>query len=162
MLKKTDLIIFRRKHARIDDQRYTIALDKNIIEEKVKYLGVLDQLLTFQDEVKMILGKMACGIEALQSIKKPLPIKTRLLLINALLISHLHYPTILLNGTSANLTISLEKQLSWAIKTCCDRAKIDSSSNLKLKHNVFPVTMFLERKVICHFWRKKTSLITSL
>ena len=42
----------------INDTQYIIALGKNIIEEKVKYLEViLDQLLTFQDEVKMILRK---------------------------------------------------------------------------------------------------------
>ena len=117
------------------------------IEEKtnVKYLGVvLDPFLTFQDEIKNILRKMACGIKTLQSIKKPLPVKTRLLIMHALVISHLHYPAIVLKGRSANLMISLEKQLSWAVKTCCDRAKHDSSSDLKQKHNILPVTMFLD------------------
>ena len=87
---------------------------------------------------------MACGIKTLQSIKKPLPVKTRLLIMHALVISHLHYPAIVLKGRSANLMISMEKQLSWAVKTCCDRAKHDSSSDLKQKHNILPVTMFLD------------------
>ena len=63
------------------------------------------------------------------------------------------YPAILLSGISANLMISLEKQLSWAVKTCCDRAKYDSSSDLKLKHNILPVTIFLDYKILCHFWK---------
>ena len=70
---------------------------------------------------------------------------------NAQVISHLHYPAILLSGTSANLTISLKKQLSWAIKICCDRAKYDPSSDLKLKHNILPETMFLDYEILCHF-----------
>ena len=53
---------------------------------------------------------MACRIKTLQSIKKPLPVKTRLLIMNALVINHLHYPANLLCGISANLMISLEKQ----------------------------------------------------
>ena len=86
------------------DENYTITLDDKTIEEKtnVKYLGVVfDQFFTFQDEIKNILRKMACGIKTLQSIKKPLPVKTRLLIMHALVISHLHYPAILLSGISA-------------------------------------------------------------
>ena len=55
--------------------------------------------------------------------------------------------------------ISLEKQLSWAVKTCCDRAKYDSSSDLKLKHNILPVTMFLDYKILCHFWKIQHQLL---
>ena len=70
---------------------------------------------------------------------------------NALVISHLHYPAIRLSGISANLMISLEKQSNWAVKTCCDRSKYDSSSDLKLKHNILPVTRFLDYKFLCLF-----------
>ena len=162
MQKKTELIVFSKKHSRKKDEKYPITLDDKIIEEKtnIKYLGVvLDQFLTFQDEIKNILRKMSCGIKTLQSIKKPLPVKTRLLIMHALVISHLHYPAILLSGISANLMISLEKQLSWAVKTCCDRAKYNSSSDLKLKHNILPVTMFLDYKILCHFWKIQYQLL---
>ena len=55
--------------------------------------------------------------------------------------------------------ISLEKQLSWAVKTCCDRAKYDSSSDLKPKHNILPVTMFLDYKILCQFWKIQHQLL---
>ena len=64
MQKKTELIVFSRKHSRKTDKKYTITLDDKTSEEKtnVKYLGrVLDQFLTFQDVTKKILRKMACG-----------------------------------------------------------------------------------------------------
>ena len=161
--KKTELIVFSKKRLRKKDhEKYTITLDDKIIEQKtnVEYLGVvLDQFLSLQDEIKKILRKMACGIKTLQSIKKPLPVKTRLLIMNALLISRLHYPAILSSGISANFMISLEKQLSWAVKTCCDCANYDSSSDLKLKHNILPVTMFLDYKIICHFWKIQNQLL---
>ena len=78
---------------------------------------------------------------------------------HALVIIHLHYPAILSSGISANLMISLEKQLSGAVKTCCNRAKYDSSSDLKLKHNILPVTMFLDYKILCHFWKIQIQLL---
>ena len=124
MQKKQNSSFSAKKHSRKKDEKHVITLDDKIIEEKnnVKYLGVVvDQFLTFQDEIKRILRKMACGIKTLQSIKKPLPVKTRLLIMNALVISHLHYPAILLSGLSSNLMISLEKQLSWeknSLRSC--------------------------------------------
>ena len=86
MQKKTELIVFSKNHSKKKDQ-----------------------FLTFQNEIEIILRKMACGMKTLQSIKKPLPVKNRLLIMHALVISHLHYPAILLSGISANLMISLEK-----------------------------------------------------
>ena len=42
-------------------------------------------------EVQNILRKMATGIKVLYSIRNILPEKTRLLLLNSLVLSHLHY-----------------------------------------------------------------------
>ena len=57
----------------------------------VKYLGVyLDQNLTFQEEVKHILRKIAGGIKTLYSITDCFPEKIGLLLLNALVSSYLH------------------------------------------------------------------------
>ena len=85
----------------------------------VKYLGVfLDQNLNYQAEVKSLLMKMACGIETIYSVRDLFPEKTRSLLLNALVISHLQYSSVLLNGIIENLLTTLEKQLSWAVKAC--------------------------------------------
>ena len=153
MQKKTHN--FSKKHSRKKDEKYTTTLDDKITEEKtnVKYSEVvLHQFLTFQDEIKK--DSQENGVRNKNtSIKKPLPVKTRLFIMNALVISHLHYPAILLSGISANLMISLEKQSNWAVKTCCDRAKYYSSSDLKLKHNILTVTRFLDYKFLCLFGR---------
>ena len=84
------------------------------------------------------------GLNITVDQKNTLPVKTKQLLMNALVIGHLHYPAIRLSGISPNLTISLEKQLSWAIRTCFDCANFYSSSDLKINYNVLPVTMFLD------------------
>ena len=126
----------------------------------VKYLGVyLAQNLSFQEEVKHILRNMACGIKTLYSIREYLPELTRLLLLNALVISHLHYPSFLLNGISQNLITTLEKQLSWAVKACFNRTKFESSSDLKIKYRIFPVRLFLNLKALVYFWKWKNGFL---
>ena len=85
---------------------------------------------------------MASRIKTVQSIKKPVTINNRILLKNALVISRLHYTAKLVGSSASNLKISLEKQLRWAIKTCCERRKFDSSFDLKLEYKVLPASCF--------------------
>ena len=149
--------IFSKKHqSRSHNSKFSIILDDNKIEEKpeVKFLGViLDQFPNIQGENKNILRKIACWIKILQSIEKPLTIKNRILLL--VVITHLHYLAILLSSLTSNLLKLLQKQLSRAIKTCCDRRKFDSSSDLKLQYRVHPVSLYLDWKIVCHLWKIK-------
>ena len=83
----------------------------------VKSLAVYRDLnLKVQDEVKNILTsgirKMATGIKTLYGIRDTFPIATRLFLLNALVLSHLHYSAILLTGITKNLITTLEKQFN--------------------------------------------------
>ena len=123
-------------------KKLKLKINDHLIEHRtiVKYLGVyLDQNLTYEPEVKHLLKKMVCGIKTLYCVRELLPEKICLSLLNALVISHLHYPALLLNGISQNLITTLENQLSWGIKACCNRNKYEFSSDLKLKHEFFPV-----------------------
>ena len=108
-----------------------------------KYLGVyLHQNLTYENEVKHVLKKMACGIKTIYAVKQFSPEKICLLLLNALALSHLHYPAILLQGISQNLLTTLEKQLSWGVKACFNSQKQDSSCDLKINYNILPTRLF--------------------
>ena len=49
---------------------------------------------------------MACGIKTISAIKKGLRIKTRIKLLNALVLSHLHYSATSLRVVSENLITS--------------------------------------------------------
>ena len=126
----------------------------------VKYLGVfLDRNLTYQDEVKNLLMKMACGIKTIYSVRDLFPEKTRFLLLNALVISHLHYSSVLLNGITENLLKTLEKQLSWAVKTCFNRNVFDHSSDLKIYRKILPIRYFLQYKSVLHFWKLRHGIL---
>ena len=76
-----------------------------------------------------------------------------LLLLNALVISHLHYSAILLNGIADNLILILEKQLNWGIKACFNRTKRESSKDLKIKHGILPDRYFLDFEAVAYFWK---------
>ena len=75
----------------------------------VKYLGVyLDQNRTYEKEVKHVLKKMACDNKTIYAVKQFLPGKNCPLLLKALVLSHIHYPAILIQGISQNLLTTLE------------------------------------------------------
>ena len=85
--------------------------------------------------------------------------KTRSKLLSALVFSHLHFASTLLSGVSKNVIISLEKQLSLAVKTSCDTRKYVTSADLKLNsifRNICYVcnNIILKSKLKCN----KTSL----
>ena len=96
---------------------------------------------------------MACGIKALFSIREVISDKYKVLTLNALVIRHLHYSAVLLNGFNNNLIRSLEKQLSWGMKACFHRKKYDSSLDLKIKNKILPIRHFFDENLFFHFWK---------
>ena len=159
---KTEFIVSSKPHKNRVMENLKLEVKGQFIKatNSIKYLGVyLDRNLTFQEEVKHVLRKMACGIKTIYSIRNYFPMKTRLLLLNALVISHLHYPAILLNGISENLITTLEKQLNWAIKACFNRTKIESSSDLETKHKILSVRYLLRARSTIYYWKYRKTLI---
>ena len=159
---KTEFICFCKPSKNNFAGSHTIKVKNQIINTSttVKYLGVyLDQNMNFQDEVKNILRKMATGIKTLYAIRDIFPTATRLCLLNALVLSHLHYSSILLTSVSENLNTTLEKQLNWGIKACFNRTKFDNSTDLKIRHKILPVRHFLDSKCLLYLWKYKNSLI---
>ena len=159
---KTEFMIFCEKsHNHIVDHRQLKVKNNFIGQSKsAKYLGVyLNQHLTYQMEEQNILRKMATGIKVLYSIRNTLPEKTCLLLLNSLVLSHLHYSSILINGILQNLRSTLEKQVSWAVKACYHKKKYDSSRDLKLQYKILPVGLFLDLKAVLFFWKCQNDLL---
>ena len=102
----------------------------------MKYLGVhIDCNLSFDEEIKNVLRKMAVGIKVIYSIKNIFP-ETISALLNALVLSHLHYPIVLFSGLKKSLRVTLNKQLNWGIKACFNRTKFDRTTDLKIKQNL--------------------------
>lgn len=121
---------------------------------EAKYLGViLDNKLSFQTQTKNVLKTMAMGIKTIYTIRNFVPIKTRLLLLHSLVLCHLCYPAVLLNGINFTLLDSLNKQVSWAIKACCFKRKYDSSHELKIRHKILTAEHLIEYLSLIFLWR---------
>ena len=93
---------------------------------------------------------MATGIKTLYAIRDVFPTATRLLLLNALVLSHLDYSAILLTGISENLITTLEKQLNWGIKARFNRSKSGHSTDLEIRHQILPFRYFLDYKCLLY------------
>ena len=137
---KTEIIALLKK------SKYSLIANSNIsfedsqipISSTLKFLGFfIDQNLTIQQEVKNVFRKKACGIETLNAIKNLSTINTRLIIMNALVLSHLHYSSIILIPISQNLVASLDQQLKWAIQLYVNRGNFDLSRDLKIQYHVF-------------------------
>ena len=138
---KTEFIIFRApKRNKIEE---IVVNGCTVLEKKfVKYLGVhIDCNLSFDEEIKNVL-KMAVGIKVIYSIKNIFPEKTRSVLLNALVLSHLHYPIVLFSGLKKSLRVTLNKQLNWGSKACFNRIKFDRTTDLKIKLKILAVEYF--------------------
>ena len=75
---------------------------------------------------------MVCSIKTIYYVRDFLPEKSRFFLLNALVISHLQYSSVILNGISQNLISTLEKQLNWGIKACFNGHEMDSAQDLRI------------------------------
>ena len=157
------MIFCKKSHNHIADHRQLKVKNEFIEQSKsAKYLGVyLDQNVTYQMEVQNILRKMATGIKVLYSIWNILPEKARLLLVSSLVLSHLHYSSILIYGISQNLRLTLQKQLSWPVKACFHKKKYDSSRDLKLQYKILPVGLFLDLKAVLYSWKYQNDLLAA-
>ena len=122
-----------------------MVVDNVVIDEKeaIKYLGVhIDRLLNFQEETKHILNKMAASIKTIYEIKRTIPDNMKKLILNAFVLSHLHYSATIIQSIKQILVLTLDRQLNWAVKASFFRKKFDSSRDLKLKHKILPMHFF--------------------
>ena len=75
----------------------------------------------------------------------------RLIIMNALVLRHLHYSSTVLNSITQNLVVSLDQQFDFAIKSCFNRRNLDSSRDFKVQNRVLPIRCFLDFKLFCFF-----------
>ena len=113
---KTEFIVLSKTKQTANAQM----VDDNVVideKEAIKYLGVrIDRLLTFQEETKHILKKMAAGIETIHTIRGTIPDNLKKLILNALVLSQIQYSATIIQSINQNLVLTLDRQLNWAVK----------------------------------------------
>ena len=74
---------------------------------------------------------MAMGIQSIRYLSNCIPIKARIQLLHALVISHLNYSSLIFNGISQHNKNKLEKQLNWGLRVCFNAPQTMSVHKLK-------------------------------
>ena len=136
---KTQFIVFSAlsKKKLTENLSLKVGNYKNNLTETVKFLGVkIDISLTFDKEINKILQKTATLIQTIKCIRDKIPLRTRILLLNTLVLSHLHYPCMLLNGCTQDNIEKLEKQIKWGIRIIMNIIKRDSVTLLRKQHKI--------------------------
>ena len=149
---KTEFIIFGSSNPHDET---TLKVGDKLISSKaeIKYLGVnIDKDLKYQKQVKILLSKMAQGIKCIYALRNIIPTGYKKIILNAFVLSHVQYSSVLLATINQNLITTLGKQLNWAIKACFHRQKFDSSSDLKMNLGILPISLLFDYRAAtyCH------------
>ena len=120
---------------------------------EIKYLGVnIDKDLKYQKQVKILSSKMAQAIKCIYALRNIIPTGYKKIILNAFVLSHVQYSSVLLATINQNRINTLEKQSNWAIKACFHRQKFDSSSDLKMNLGILPISLLFDywAATYCH------------
>ena len=133
--QKTEYIVFSTRK-RLSNTVLNVDKEKIAESNSVKYLGVIIySQLKFDGEVKKILQRMACGIKVLDTLSKSTPENPKILLLNAIIISHLHYSALISIPLQNSLLATLEKQLNWGKIILIENTIGPQISNYATKYN---------------------------
>ena len=100
---------------------------------------------------------MAAGIKTIYTIRRTIPDNMKKLILNALVLSHIHYSATIIQSINQNLVLTLARQLNWAVKASFFRKKFDSSRDLKIMHKILPMHYLWKLKRINYIWKIKTN-----
>lgn len=93
-VRKTQFMLFQTKNSKTDLTNFTVTLDNNKLDrvKSFKYLGLmLDENLTWEENVKYVANKIAPYVGILGRIKHTTHEKTKLQIYHAYINSHLMY-----------------------------------------------------------------------
>ena len=153
---KTKFVIFRKHSQDKTTKDLQLQIEGTIIEQSdsTKFLGViLDQTLSYKQEVDKILKNMAIAIQTIKNIRNQLPHSVRVLLIKTLVLSHLHYTCLLLNGCSNQLLNKLEKQIKWAIRTSLSVQRNISVRVYRINHDIPTANQIIRYRSLQYYSR---------
>ena len=100
-------------------ETFQITIDDTVrnMEDKVKNLGVIvDSHLYFEHHIKSLRSRLNGTLSYLNRVKDTLDQKSRILLINALIFSHLNYCSSIWGKCSEKLQYEIQKYINFAAK----------------------------------------------
>ena len=116
---KTQCILFATPNFNKRTETFQITIDDTVrhMEDKVNNLGVIfDSRLSFEYHIKSLCSRLNGTLSYLNRVKNMLDQKSRILLINALIFSHLNYCCSIWSKCSEKLQHEVQKCINFAAK----------------------------------------------
>ena len=113
---KTKLVVFSKKSLN-SNETLQITIDGQLINLKIeqsfrKFLGVmLHHNLDFQDHINTMLRKMSAGMRTIEIVRRTIPLKSRIALLKALVLSHLQHSMNFLTSITEIQKKQIDKQI---------------------------------------------------
>ena len=116
---KTQCILFATPNFNKLTETFKITIDDTVrhTEDKVKNLGVmLDSRVSFEHHIKSLCSRLNRTLFVLNRVKNTVDQKFRILIINALIFSHLNYCSSIWGKCSSKLQYEVQKCINFAVK----------------------------------------------
>ena len=116
---KTQCILFATPSFNKSTETFQITIDDTVghMEDKVKSRGVIfDSHLSFEHHIKSLWSRLNGILSYLNRVKNTLDQKSRILLINALIFSHLNYCSSIWGKSSEKMQYEVQKCINFAAK----------------------------------------------
>ena len=101
---------------------------------QLKVLGVtIDSQLTWMPHISKVRARTTNAIRMISRTRSILPLATRRLLVDALVVPHFNYSDILYDGCSAEGSNAIQRQQNFAAKSLLGKRKFDSATEARNK-----------------------------
>ena len=132
---KTQCILLATPNLNKRTETFQITIDDTVrhVEDKVRNLGVIfDSHLSFEHHIKSLRSRLNGTLSYLNRVKNTLDQNSTILLINALIFSHLNYCSLIWGKCS--------KKLQYEVQTCINfAAKVTSNGKYLKRDHVSPL-----------------------
>ena len=147
---KTELIFLLRNISAFGSVFY-----KNEVlttQKSCRYPGVqIDRNFSSEEQLNKTLKKMAHAIRSIYHIRHQLPLNAQILLLKALVLSHLSFSAIFFQNLSAKNLNCLNRQINWGIRVCFLRKKYDKARDLLIQTKTLPDELIIAKTSLIKF-----------
>ena len=158
---KTKLVIFSKKSLN-SNKTLQITIDGQQInsQDGTKFLRVmLHHNLDFQDHINTMLRKMSAGIRTIEIVRRTIPLKSRIALLKALVLSHLQYSMNLLTSITEIQKKQIIKQIKWGMRVCVFKRKRETAFPHQASHKLLPFELLLEKSCLLYYQKYFLNLL---
>ena len=136
-VSKTQLMTLRRKRSK-PPADISLQLRGNDItsHDSIKYLGItVDRDLNWKQHITDVRRKTLAAVATIRRARGYLPVKTRKLLYNALVLPHMDYCSVVWNSCSTNLSQTIERRQNYGMRVILDKPPRTPSAPLREQLN---------------------------